>query len=227
MISQHSPWYNIARYGFFVHIWYYGMMNLPAIIPWIPYVNMEATPCNIAGADKFIHLISTLSRIVMINEEVELHMQVQLYCRLQASVWERRGIKLQTKFKVYQVVIPPSLLYACETWMVFSYHVKQLNSFHMWCLRKLLHIKWQDRIPDTEVLPSANMMNIHVVLNRSQLRLAWHVLCLMITCQRGCFVVSWKQGNAPTGAKRNAMKTHLKVSLKSCSIHPDSWEKAA
>ena len=36
-------------------------------------------------------------------------------------------------------------------------HAKRLNHFHKSCLRKLLKIKWQDRIPDTEVLKRAGM----------------------------------------------------------------------
>ena len=42
---------------------------------------------------------------------------------------------------------------ACETWTVYQRHAKRLNHFQTSCLRKLLlKIKWQDRIPDTEVL---------------------------------------------------------------------------
>jgi len=65
---------------------------------------------------------------------------------------------LSTKLKVY-------LLYACETWTVYSRHAKQLNRFHLSCLRRLLCIKWQDKIPDTEVLELAGIPSIHTLLN--------------------------------------------------------------
>ena len=45
----------------------------------------------------------------------------------------------------------------------------------MRCLRKLLCIRWQDKVPDTEVLQKANMKNIHAFLKRFQLRWAEHV----------------------------------------------------
>ena len=41
---------------------------------------------------------------------------------------------------------------------------KRLNHFHTSCLRKLLKIKWQDRIPDTEVLKRVGMQSIHTLL---------------------------------------------------------------
>ena len=81
----------------------------------------------------------------------------------------------KTKLKVYCAVVLLSLLYASETWTVYSHHVKQLNAFHMRCLRTLLHVKWQDKIPDTEVLQRSEMESIHALLLRSQLRWAVHV----------------------------------------------------
>ena len=77
--------------------------------------------------------------------------------RLRGSVWDRSGIRLHTKLKVYKAVVLPTLLYACETWAVNQQHTKRLNHFHTSCLRKLLKVKWQDRIPDTEVLKRAGM----------------------------------------------------------------------
>ena len=69
----------------------------------------------------------------------------------------------------------PTLLYACETWTVYQRHAKGLNHFHTSCLRKLLKIKWQDRIPDTEVLKRAGLQSIHTLLKLAQLRWTGHV----------------------------------------------------
>ena len=66
-------------------------------------------------------------------------------------------------------------LYACETWTVYQRHAKKLNHFHTSCLRKLLKIKWQDRIPDKEVLKRAGMQSIHTLLKLAQLRWTGHV----------------------------------------------------
>ena len=84
--------------------------------------------------------------------------------QLCGSVWDRGGIKLNTKLKVYKAVVLPTLLYAFETWTVYQRHAKRLNHFHTSCIRKLLKIKWQDRIPDTEVLKRAGMQSVHTLL---------------------------------------------------------------
>jgi hypothetical protein len=185
---------------------------------------------KLAVADKFIYLGSTLSRTVSIDEEVTLRIAraSAAFGRLHNSVWNRRGISLQTKIKVYRAVVLPSLLYACETWTVYSRHERQLNSFHMRCLRKLLLIKWQDKIPDTEVLQRAEMTSVHAMLRRSQLRWAGHV-CRMPDerIPKRLFYGELTEGKRSRGGQKKRYKDTLKASMKSCGIDPDSWEQLA
>ena len=103
--------------------------------------------------DKFTYLGSTLSRVVHIDDEVNgrIAKARAAFGRLRGSVRDRSGVRIDTELKVYKAVVVPTLLYACETWTVYQRHVKRLNHFHTSCFRKLLKIKWQDRIPDTEV----------------------------------------------------------------------------
>ena len=112
--------------------------------------------------DKFTYLGSTLSRVVHIDEEVNARIAKAsaAFGRVPGSILERSGIRLDTKLKVYRSLVLPTLLYACETWTVYQRHAKRLNHFHTSCLRKLLKIKWQDRIPDIEVLKRAGMQSV-------------------------------------------------------------------
>ena len=100
--------------------------------------------------DKFTYLGCTLSRVVHIDDEVNARIAKAsaAFGRLRGSIWDRSGIRLDTKLKVYRSVVLPTLLYACETWTVYQRHAKRLNHFHTSCLRKLLKIKWQDRSPE-------------------------------------------------------------------------------
>ena len=127
--------------------------------------------------DKFTYLGSILSRVVHIDDEVNARIAKAsaAFGRLRGSIWDKSGIRLDTKLKVYRSVVLPTLLYACETWTVYQWHAKRLNHFHTSCLRKLLKVKWQDRIPDTEVLKRAGMQSIHTLLKLAQLRWTGHV----------------------------------------------------
>ena len=87
-------------------------------------------------------------------------------------------IKLDTKLKVYKAVVLPTLLHACETWTVYQRHAKRLHHFHLNCERKLPNTKWQDKIPDTEVLKKARMQSMNAVLKLVQLRWTGHVISI-------------------------------------------------
>ena len=50
---------------------------------------------------------------------------------------------------------------------------QKTEPLHTSCLRKLL--KWQDRIPDTEVLKRAGVQSVHIFLKLAQLRWTGHV----------------------------------------------------
>ena len=127
--------------------------------------------------DKFTFLGSTLSRALHIDDEVTARTAKAsvAFGRLRTNVWARNRIILDTKLKVYKAVVLPTLLYACETWTVYQRHAKRLTHFHLSCLRKLLKIRWQDKIPDTEVLKKAKMQSVHTLLKLAQLRWSGHV----------------------------------------------------
>ena len=76
--------------------------------------------------DKFTYLGNTLSRVVHIDDEVDARIAKSsaAFGRLRGSVWARSGIRLDTKLNVYNAVVLPTLLYACETWTVYQRHEK-------------------------------------------------------------------------------------------------------
>ena len=129
--------------------------------------------------DKFtyLYLWSTLSRVVHIDDEVNARIAKAsaAFGWLCGSIWDQSGIRLDTKLKVYRSVVLPTLLCTCETRTVYQWHAKRLNHFHTSSLRKLLKIKWQDRIPHTEVLKRAGMLSVHTLLKLAQLRWTGHV----------------------------------------------------
>ena len=45
--------------------------------------------------------------------------------RLRGSIWDRSGVRLDTKLKVYRSVVLSTLLYTCETWTVYQRQIEQ------------------------------------------------------------------------------------------------------
>jgi len=54
--------------------------------------------------------------------------------------------------------------------------IHSLDTFHLRCLRQIAGIKWQDKIPNTEVLERCKMTGIEVFLRQAQLRWSGHLV---------------------------------------------------
>ncbi|VDL93271.1 unnamed protein product [Schistocephalus solidus] len=67
------------------------------------------------------------------------------------------------------------LLYGLETWTVYSNKVRKLNHFHCSCLRRILNLRWQDRILDMGDLERTGILSIHAMLRQVQLRWSGHL----------------------------------------------------
>ena len=76
-----------------------------------PTINVNGQKLKVV--DNFIYLGSTLSRAVHIDDEVTARIAKAggAFGRLRANVWERNGIKLDTKLKIYKAVVLPTLLH--------------------------------------------------------------------------------------------------------------------
>ena len=111
--------------------------------------------------DKFTYLGRTLSNVMHIGDEVNARIAKAsaAFGRPCGSIWDRSGIRLDTKLKVYRSVVLPTQLYAVLDSLPTACQKTELLPYK--CLRKLIKIKWQDRIPDTEVLKRTGMQSIH------------------------------------------------------------------
>ena len=206
------------------------VLHQPA--PQKQYVAPEITVNGevLKAVEKFTYLGSTLSRSATIDDEVEMRIAKasSAFGQLRGTVWERRGIKLATKLKVYKAIVLPTLLYACETWTIYERHAKKLHRFHMNCLRKLLKITWQDKIPDTEVLSRTELPSIHTLLKRAQIRWAGHLVRMPDTrLPKRLFYGELAEGKRSQGGQKKRYKDTLKTSLKCFNIDPGTWETVA
>ncbi|VDL94263.1 unnamed protein product [Schistocephalus solidus] len=141
----------------------------------VPRINVNGA--QLKNVETFAYLGSTLSRNMGIDEEVaqRISKASQAFGRLQASVRNHHGIQLNIKMKMYNAVVLTTLRYGAETWTVYSNIARKLNHFHLICLHRILKLKEQGRIPDTEVLERTGILSIHALLRQVQLRWSGHL----------------------------------------------------
>nr|VZI29300.1 unnamed protein product [Spirometra erinaceieuropaei] len=141
-----------------------------------PQISLNGTQLQVV--ENFPYLDSTLSRSTKINGEVarSIWKASQAFGRLQRTVGNRHGLQLIRKLKMYRAVILPTLLYGAETWMVYTKQVRRLNHFHLSRLRRIIKLRWQDRIADTDVVERTGILSIYTMLRQMQLRWSNHLV---------------------------------------------------
>ena len=92
------------------------------------------------------------------------------------KVWEARGIGRGTKMRLFKTLVRPVLLYGCETWKITKADERRLNSFQCQCLRRILRIRWQQRISNNRVVEMADINNISCEITRRRWNWLGHVL---------------------------------------------------
>nr|VZI20789.1 unnamed protein product [Spirometra erinaceieuropaei] len=129
---------------------------------------------------------------------------------------------------MYRAVILSTLLYGAETWTVYAKQARRLNHFHLSCLRRILRLNWQDRIPDTDVLERTGIVSIYTMLRKMQLR--WSGPLVRMDDEqlpKRLFYGDVATGSRRQGGQIRRYKDTLKSSLKRLQINPTNWEKLA
>ena len=65
-----------------------------------------------------------------------------------------------------------------ESWTSYARQEWRLNGFHLRCLQCLLHIRWHDKVSNTEVPECAGLMSMPSLLIQSRLRWLSDVHCM-------------------------------------------------
>ena len=115
-------------------------------------------------------------------------------------------------------VVLTVLLYACESWTVYSRHARKLNHLHTKCLQIILSITRQNMVPDTEVLTRAGIPSIHTLLQKAQVRWAGHLTRM----PDDRLSKQLLYGKRSVGGQNNRFKDTLKN-----NIYVTNWEVCA
>ena len=149
--------------------------------------------------DSFTYLRSGVTNINSSDLKIEKHVQSasKAFGALQKCLWSHHDVKLCTKIKVYNTAILPVLLYSKEAMTLYQCHLRQLTRTQLQHLQTIIHIQWQERVPDVEVLKSAGTVSAEATITARQLRwadhvsrmpdLIWMLLILFVIINQGYF----------------------------------------
>ena len=193
-----------------------------------PVVTIDGT--ELTSVKSFCYLGSVMSFNGSLDDEITQRISKAsvAFGRLTHRLWKNHDVKLRTKIGVYRAVVLTSLLYCCETWTPYRRHIKQLEAFHMRCLRRICNIRWQDRVPNTDILEKCGLTSIEALLINSQMRWAGHVVRMNDErIPKALLYGQLKDCGRHAGRPRLRYKDNLKHNLKICKMNMKTWEADA
>ena len=68
------------------------------------------------------------------------------------SKLKSRDITLPTKVHVVKGMVFPVVMYGCESWTIKKADCQRIDSFELWCWRRLLRVPWTARRSNQSIL---------------------------------------------------------------------------
>ena len=68
------------------------------------------------------------------------------------SIFKSRDITLPTKALLVKAMVFPVVMYGCESWMVKKVEHPRIDTFELWCWRRLLRVSWTARRSNQSIL---------------------------------------------------------------------------
>ena len=68
------------------------------------------------------------------------------------SIFKSRDIILSTKVRLVKAMVFPLVMYGCESWTVKKAECRRIDTFELWCWRRLLRVPWTARRSNQSIL---------------------------------------------------------------------------
>ena len=72
------------------------------------------------------------------------------------SIFKSRNITLPTKVHLVNAMVFPVVMCGCESWTMKKAERQRIDTFELWCWRRLLRVPWSARRPNQSILKEIN-----------------------------------------------------------------------
>ncbi|KAK1880299.1 PHD finger protein 14, partial [Dissostichus eleginoides] len=150
------------------------------------------------------------------------------FSRLHARAWSNKYLTEHTKTRIYQCCVVSILEYGSEAWSTYARHERELNAFHMRCLRNILGITWRDKVTNEAVLARTGSKSIFQTLKVRRLRWLGHLRRMPDgRLPKDILHSELSAGSRDRGRPLLRFKDVVKLDMKALDIATDNWERLA
>ena len=194
----------------------------------MPQIVVDGEVLKVVG--NFKYLGSTVTADNRADREIACRIQSASasFGKLEQKLWNKPGIRLDTKCKVYKAVVQPALLYSAETYTLYRDQIRRLEAVQQRHLRRIMKVKWYNYVSDVEVLRRSGLDSIKATLAVSQLRWTGHVIRMEDSrIPKMLLYGELASGSRKVGGQKLRYKDVVKRHLKAMDISTVGWEELA
>ena len=92
------------------------------------------------------------------------------------SILKRRDITLPTKVYLVKAMVFPVVMYGCESWTVKKAEHRRIDTFELWCWRRLLRVPWTVRRSNQSILKISPGISLEERMLKLKLQYFDHLL---------------------------------------------------
>ena len=86
------------------------------------------------------------------SHEIKRHMLLGRIMTNLDSILKSRDITLPTKVHLVKAMTFPVVMYGCESWTIKKAEGRRIDTFDLWCWRRLLRVPWTARRSNQYIL---------------------------------------------------------------------------
>ena len=68
------------------------------------------------------------------------------------SILKRKDVTLPTKVRLVKAMVFPVVMYRCESWTIEKAEHQRIETFELWCWKRLLRVPWTARRSNQSIL---------------------------------------------------------------------------
>jgi len=190
-------------------------------------------PIKINGSDleevsSFVYLGSTVGVKGGTDEDIRVRInKARMVFNLLKKVWSSRVISRRTKLRIFNSNVKSVLLYGSETWRTTKTCSNKLQAFINKGMRRILKIRWTDRVTNEELWERAGQEPIQIQISQRKWRWIGHTLRKhqdSVTRQ----ALKWNpQGKRKRGRPKNTWRRDVEAEMKSWGYNWNTLERLA
>ena len=122
-----------------------------------PITSWEVDEETVETVSAFIFLVSKITADGDRSHEIKRRLLLgrRVMTNLD-SILKARDITLQTKVRLVKAMVFPVVIYGCESWTVKKAEHRRIDSFDLWCWRRIFRVPWTAKRSNQSILKEIN-----------------------------------------------------------------------